>query len=403
MKTDIAVVGGGFAGVWSAAAALRAARESDTDLDITLISPNDSLVIRPRLYEDQPELLGVPLEDIFGGTQLRRVKASVQAVDPLSHMLSIEESDGTMGTVEYRKLILATGSRLAKPHFEGADLLHDVDTMEGSIALDRHLRQEASRGERPTVVVVGAGFTGIEIATELVGRLADLTPDSANPAKVILVEREAVVGPDLGAGPRPVIEQSLADLGVDVLLGRTVTRVAPDQVVLDDGTSISARTVVWTAGIRASELTKMVSRDRDPIGRVVVDEFLRATGTPDVLVAGDTAAAIAEEGHTVMPSCQHAIPLGKFAGYNAVAAIIGTDLAPFEPAPYATCVDLGPAGAVYTTGWERTVQKLGAEAKAHKQRTNRERIYPPVRDAEELLRIADYKVSTRQQAVTPAS
>ncbi|NED85281.1 dehydrogenase, partial [Streptomyces sp. SID11233] len=79
--------------------------------------------------------------------------------------------------------------------------------------------------------------------------------------------------------------------------------------------------------------------------------------------AGDTAAAEAGEGHLVMQSCQHAVPLGKFAGHNVAAGLLGVEQMPFAPASYVTCLDLGPAGAVLTAGWDRVVQLTGAEAK----------------------------------------
>ena len=98
-----------------------------------------------------------------------------------------------------------------------------------------------------------------------------------------------------------------------------------------------------------------------------------------------------KSGHVVMQSCQHAIPLGKFAGYNAAADLLGLPQAPFAPIPYATCLDLGAAGAVATSGWDREVQMTGTEAKALKQQINAEWIYPPLDDADAILKFADYQ------------
>ena len=140
----------------------------------------------------------------------------------------------------------------------------------------------------------------------------------------------------------------------------------------------------------ASPLTEEIPGERDRLGRLIVDEYLRVPTAPDVYAAGDTAAAVAEDGHFVMQSCQHAVPLGKFAGYNAAADLLGLPQAPFAPTPYATCLDLGAAGAVATNGWDREVQMTGNEAKTLKQQINAEWIYPPVDDAEAILKYADY-------------
>jgi NADH dehydrogenase len=89
-----------------------------------------------------------------------------------------------------------------------------------------------------------------------------------------------------------------------------------------------------------------------------------------------------------MQACQHAIPLGKVAGYNAAADLLGVPLRDFTPGPYVTCLDLGAAGALFTRGWDRKVMASGAEG-AHIKRRINQAIYPPVDDAQEILAAAD--------------
>jgi NADH dehydrogenase len=128
---------------------------------------------------------------------------------------------------------------------------------------------------------------------------------------------------------------------------------------------------------------------------LAVDNWLRVPGAPGVYAAGDVAAARTPDGHGVLQSCQHAIALGKFAGHNAAAELLGHDLEPFAPEPYVTCLDLGAAGAVFTSGWERTVEMTGLAAKAMKRRITRELIYPPIADGEEFLRRANPAAAAR--------
>ncbi|MBO0849143.1 MAG: FAD-dependent oxidoreductase, partial [Pseudonocardia sp.] len=303
--------------------------------------------------------------------------------------------------LSFDRLVLASGSQLIRPDLPGAEHLHNVDTLPAAAALQAHLRQLPRRPEGPgrfTAVVVGAGFTGLEVATELVERLRSVAESvgAADAVRVVLVEREDVVGIELGAGPRPDIERALAELGVEKRLGVGVAGVGPDGVTLSDGDELPAATVVWTAGVLASPLTAKIPAARDRLGRLEVDEYLRVVGVPEVYAAGDTAAAVAEEGHHVMQSCQHAGPQGRFAGHNVAADLLGLPPHRFEPDPYVTCLDLGAAGAVFTKGWDRTVELTEAEAKQRKRQVNEVWIYPPVDDAEEILRRADYRVSTRQ-------
>jgi NADH dehydrogenase len=124
-----------------------------------------------------------------------------------------------------------------------------------------------------------------------------------------------------------------------------------------------------------------------------VDEYLRVVGVPDVYAAGDTAAAIAEPGHPVTQSCQHAVPQGKFVGQNVAADLLGLPLVPFAPDPYVTCLDLGSYGAVFTAGWDRTVQMTREDAKALKCNINASWIYPPVDDAQVILAQADWRTT----------
>jgi NADH dehydrogenase len=211
-----------------------------------------------------------------------------------------------------------------------------------------------------------------------------------------MLERAGALGPELGPGPRPAITAALDELGVERRLGTCLSAVTEQGAELSDGTTVPARTVVWTAGVRASRLTEDVPAERDGFGRLLTDRFLRVPGVPGVYAAGDTAAAEAEDGHRTMPSCQHALQLGRFAGHNVAADLLGLPPVPFAPDPYVTCLDLGPAGAVFTTGWERRVQSTGETAKARKRAVNQEWIYPPTDDADEILRRADYRVSTRR-------
>ncbi|WP_079142404.1 NAD(P)/FAD-dependent oxidoreductase [Streptomyces sp. LUP30] len=390
---DVLIIGGGFAGVWSAAGAVRVAREAGgpgEDIRVTLVSGGDDLVVRPRLYEDAPDGMRVALDRVLGPIGVRRIAATVTGVDTGAHTVRAVGRGGEELDLAYDKLVLAAGSQLVRPDFPGSRELFDVDTLATAAALDGHLRRLPERASSPgryTAVVVGAGFTGLETATALSERLHALAAgdDAAEEVRVVLVDRADVVGPELGPGPRPVIEEAVDELKIQLRLGRTVTSATRHDVTLSDGEVIPAATVVWTAGMAASPLTAQISDERDRWGRLSVDAWLRVVGVPDVYAAGDTALAPADDGRSTTQSCQHALPMGKFAGHNVAAELLGRDLLPFTPDPYVTCLDLGPAGAVYTEGWDRRVALTGAEAKKLKHDINGLWIYPPTDDAEQLL------------------
>ena len=124
-----------------------------------------------------------------------------------------------------------------------------------------------------------------------------------------------------------------------------------------------------------------------------MDEYLEVIDVPGVYAAGDTAAAVAEPGHVVMQSCRHAVPQGKFAGFNVASDLLGLARARFAPDPYVTCLDLGAHGAVLTTGWDREVAQTGPPAKDLKRSINADWIYPPLDDADTIISHADHRTT----------
>lgn len=361
--SGIVIIGGGFAGAWSAAAAARVRGESD--LDITLVAPNEDMVLRPRLHRLVPDWSRVPLKRFLEPIGVTHLRAEVTEIDTGAHRITADDRP-----LSYDRLVLAAGSRLNRPAIPGSDLLFDIDTAEGAARLAGRLN--GANGFR--AIVVGSGFTGLEIATEL-----------AEKGTVVMIERADTVAPDLGPGPRPQIEAALAALDIEVRLGTTLTAVDETGAHLADGTRLTADVVVWTGGMQASPLTAQVPGERDRLGRLLVDRRLRVHG--DVFAAGDVAAAHADADHHVLQSCQFATPMGKAAGHNAAADLLGLPLVDFAPDPYVTCLDLGSAGAVYTTGWDRQVQLDGAQGKELKD-TILDVIHPPLDDAEEILKQA---------------
>jgi NADH dehydrogenase len=376
----VLVLGSGFAGLW---AALGAARRLDElgaapgAVDVTVISSQPFHDIRVRNYEPDLRPCRIPLSKLLDPAGLGHITAEVTAIDAAAATVSTAAG----ATVGYDRLVVALGSRLVRPEIPGlAEHGHDVDTYAGATKLQVHLRGLAAHASDPaaaTAVVVGAGLTGIEIASELPSMLSATLGTEATP-KVILVDRNPHVGSDMGESARPVIEAALARNGIETLTGVGVTAVNEHSVTLSSGQLVPAATVVWCAGMRANPLTAWLGVPCDRLGRLPVDDHLRVEGVSGVFAAGDVAAARIDDEHLSVMSCQHGRPMGRYAGYNVISDLLGAPLLPLRIPWYATVLDLGPAGAVYTEGWDRQVVSSGATAKATKRAINRERIYPPL-------------------------
>jgi NADH:ubiquinone reductase (H+-translocating) len=152
---------------------------------------------------------------------------------------------------------------------------------------------------------------------------------------------------------------------------------------------MEADAIVLATGLQASPFVEQVPGQRDQLGRLIVDQSLRARDAPDVFVTGDAASVDTGDGHLASQSCQHALQLGRFAGENAARDLLGLATIGYSQSRYVTCLDLGRSGAVLTTGWDRDVVMSGWDAKAVKQRINTEIIYPPVNaDRATLLQLS---------------
>lgn len=391
---NIVIVGGGFAGIWAAVTAARQKLNHNGDIGIALISANRYLTIRPRLYERDPESLRVPLEPSLEPIGVSLVEGVVREIDARNRTITFNNVRSETGSLAYDRLVLAAGSsQKALPLPRSKEYTWNIDTFEAAVELDRHLRRIMRKPEaacHTTVVIVGGGFTGIELATEMRSRLSiHSDPDTAAKVRVILVEQADVIGPELGANPRPAVELALQRANVEMRTGVRVTQIEEDGVTLSNGARIETNTTIVTAGLRANSLAAELPTDLDELGRLAVDDMLRVKGVADIFAAGDIARARVDGENFALMSCQHAMPMGKFAGYNAARELLGLPLRPYRQPGYVTCLDLGASGALFTTGWERLVKMSGDEGKQMKRKINREWIYPPSGDLDTILAAAD--------------
>jgi NADH:ubiquinone reductase (H+-translocating) len=390
----ILILGGGFAGLWSAVGAARKLDEigqGPDAVEVTLVNRDAFHCIRVRNYEPDLTPVRVPLDDVLGPISVRRVEGEVAGIDSTGHVVTVTTAGGQQALF-YDRLVCALGSQLLRPHIAGlGEHAFDVDTYHSAAKLNDHLQSLPGCPESPgqyTVVVVGAGLTGIETAVEMPGRLRAVLDraDMTRPFRVILVDHNPFVGSDMGDSARPVIEEALAALGVETRLGVEVVSINPTGITLKSGEEIAAATVVWCAGMQANPLIRLFPAEPDRFGRIPVDEFMRVRGVPHVFAAGDVAWALMDDTHASVMSCQHARPMGRFAGHNVVCDLLNLPMLPLRIEWYTTILDLGLWGAVYTEGWDRHVVAKGETAKRTKRMINGHRIYPPLtRNRREIL------------------
>jgi len=333
----VVVVGGGFAGL----AAIKTLSKVKPPVRVTLLEQHNYHLFQPLLYQlatglVQPADIAHPVRGIVRRYRRTSVRmATVTGVDLDARQVLV--ADGRQ--VGYDYLILAAGATTATFGIPGVEEhSFPLKTMPDALRLRAHLLQQFEQADNDpsvvdqgalTVVVVGGGPTGVEMA----GALHELFkhvlvhdfPDiDISRAQVVLLEAtDHLLAPFHPSSRRHALK-ILAKRGVEVRLGQALERATPDEVRLKDGTVIRTRTLVWGAGVRANPLADGLGLEQTRGGRILVGDDLSVPGRPEVLVVGDLAGAGDGKGGLLPQVAQPAIQEAKHAALQIQHTLDGT-------------------------------------------------------------------------------
>ena len=360
-KTRIVVVGGGFGGV-AAAQHLERIYAARPEIEITLVSRSNSLLFTPMLAEVAGSSLegrhiSSPLRAICRRTRVR--EAIVDHVDLNRQQLTMRERGVSGATaLGYDQLVLALGS---VPDYRSIPGLAEHATTLKTLADAERLRSQlignleqadvehdpATRRALLTTVVAGGGFAG----TETVAELFDLAHNtvryyrSIHPSELrfVLVHSQDRILPELSADLAEFSRSRLEARGIEVRLGVRVSGADGQRVHLDDGSSIRARTVVWTAGNQPHPVIQDLRCEHDRRGAVLTDETMRVVGQQNVWAIGDCARipVVGDPDSTHPPTAQHALRQGKAVARNIARHLDGRPPEPFDFTTIGVLVALG--------------------------------------------------------------
>ena len=360
-RPRVVIAGAGFGGLTCA----RALRRSP--VDVLLVDRNNYHLFTPLLYQVAGALLD-PGEIARPVRQLIRplknadfLQAVVNGVDFEARKLLTDH-----GPIDYDYLVLATGAQ--SDYFGNLDLAEDTMGLknldEGLAVRNRILSQfEASRWAKDpavrrrqlTFAVVGGGPTGVEMA----GAISELTrlvlhkdyrDLDTNEVRVVLIEAAPYVLGPFVPSLRLAAQRSLERKGIDVMLKTRVESVAEGCIKLSTGQEIAAETVIWTAGVKGSDVGKITGLPLTRQARIKVDRTLQVPGHPVVFVIGDLAGA--QDGQSLFPML---IPVAMQEGRHVAATITdmvrgggASDFRYKDPGIMAT---IGRNSAVAQLGW----------------------------------------------------
>ncbi|MCV7298820.1 NAD(P)/FAD-dependent oxidoreductase [Mycobacterium barrassiae] len=381
--TSVVVVGSGFTGFECARQLARKMRRytkaGGDSVDISIISPVDYMLYTPLLPDVAGGLVdarfvAIPLANALRGVQA--IRGRVDEVDFEGRTVTFTDPEERVRSMAWDRLVLTPGSvtRLfdipgLAEHARGlkstAEALylrdHVLEQLELADVDDDPGRAEARR----TVVVVGASYSGTELAVQL-RALADSAAKQMgfDPSKVkfVLLDLAEQVMPEVGEKLGAAAQRVLKSRGIDVRLGVTLAEVHPEHVVLSDDSLIRTHTVAWVTGVTGAPLIEKLGLPTER-GRLKVTTELQVPGHSGVFAAGDAAAVpdVTQPGKITPPTAQHATRQGKVLARNVAASLGYGKAKAYKHRNMGLVVDLGPRYAVANP---LNVQLSGLPAKA---------------------------------------
>ena len=358
----VVILGGGFAGVSTAQELVKRLRRARRkDVEVVLLNRDNYFVFQPLLAD----ILSATIETTHVVVPLRRMLPGVDvevgivdSVDTVARQVHMRRRlSGEPLTVSYDELVLALGSVTdfrsvpgMAEHALGIRTLGDAFYLRNralDVLEEAGLETDPDRRARlQTIVVVGGGSTGVEVAAEL----HDLVHTAARSFQdephlepsIVLVHAGPYLLPGFGPSLGKYTTRRLRQTGVRLVLNKRLARVEQDRVVLEDGTEIGTMTVVSTVGNAPHPVVQSVPGRKDERGWIMPDATFKVPGVEHVWALGDSASIIDPKNGQPMPAtAQHAVREGPHAARNVLAALDGQPLEPFSYAQQGMLVSLG--------------------------------------------------------------
>ncbi|MFD8377970.1 NAD(P)/FAD-dependent oxidoreductase [Streptomyces sp. NPDC059679] len=357
-RVRIVIVGAGFAGYQAARTLSRTLRD---EAEIVLVNPNDYFLYLPLLPQVaaavlEPRRVSISLTQTLPGVRL--VLGEVDSVELDARRINWTDPEGRRGRMDYDRLVLSVGSVNKLLPIPGvAEHAHGFRGMPEALYLRDHMIRQielagaaddpAERAARRTFVVVGAGYTGTEVAAHgvlLTDALArhNAALRGAPPPRWLLIDIADRVLPELDRRLSDTADRVLTKRGVDIRTGTSVKEATKDGVLLDTGEFIATRSLIWCVGVHPDPLVDDLGLPTER-GRLCVDPYLAVPGHPEVLACGDAAAVpdLTRPGQFTPMTAQHAQRQGKVAGRNVAATLGYGTRRPYKHHDLGFTVDLG--------------------------------------------------------------
>lgn len=358
----IVILGAGYGGLMTAKGLQKGLHENEAE--VTLVNQNSYHYLTTELHKPAAgtahhDHTRIPISSLINERKIRFVQDRVTSINLEKKEVILQEGEA----LPYDQLVIGLGSAPEtfgiKGLLENAFFIRDVNSVR---VIREHIEymfsryQEEKKEELLTIVVGGAGFTGIEYVGELVDRMPDLCREYDIPlekVRIVNIEAAPTVLPGFDEDLVKYAVKYLESKGVEFMTGTPVEECTADEVTVKGGQKIKAATVIWTGGVRGNKLIEEAGIE-NMRGRVKVDEYLRAPGLENVYIIGDSSLIINPEiDRPYPPTAQLAMQQGQQLGRNLVAQIRGGEMQPFRYEPKGTVASLGRKEAIGIVGQKK--------------------------------------------------
>lgn len=343
----ICILGGGFGGLYTALRLSQLPWNVSEKPEIILVDQRDRFLFSPLLYELvtgelQTWEIAPPFEELLANTDVRFCQAEVAGIDMEGRTVALRDG----ASIAYDRLVLALGGETPMTAAPGsAEYALPFRIIADAYRLQERLRiLEESDADRIRVAIVGAGYSGVELACKLAERLGDR-------GRIRLVE---VADEILRNSPEFNREQALKALeryGVWIDLETKVTALDADSISLDykgKVDTIPVDVVLWTVGTKVPEVVESLPLKHNQRGQLVVTPTLQVVDHDDIFALGDLAEVIDADGQRVPSTAQAAFQEADYTGWNVWASLTGRSLLPFRYQALGESLSLGTSDATLT-------------------------------------------------------
>lgn len=345
--TKICILGGGFGGLYTALRLSQLPWESTPKPEIILVDQSDRFVFSPLLYELltrelQTWEIAPPYSELLQGTGIQFHQAAVSAIDINKKTVQLADKS----ELNYDRLVLALGGETPLDLVPGAaSHAYPFRTITDAYRLEERLRVlEAANLEKIRVAIVGAGYSGVELAC----KLADRIGEKGRFRLIEIADQILRTSPEFN---REAAKKALDSKGVFIDLETKVAAIDQDSISLEYKNQIDTipvDLVIWTVGTKVSPVVTVLTLKHNQRGQITTTPTLQAIEHPEIFALGDLADSIDAEGKQVPATAQVAFQQADYTAWNIWATITNRPLLPFRYQPLGEMMALGIDNATLT-------------------------------------------------------